>query len=321
MAGSLLTVGDAQRGPAASRCRSARVRSTSWIRAGARARRSRPGAALRDDDRHGIPRLCGRGVGDEPRRCPACRTPPPCRSCPPPATGRSGKPAKAPFAVPSRHDARAARRAGTPACRRDRPTGPVPAGASAGSARPAGGRERLRHLRGPQRAAVGDGGVDPRHLQRRHGDVALADGEVRGVTGAELEARLAVLHGQRLEVCRAARVRGRDLRVAGPGARAGVGPGLLPRRALPRAVGDPAAPAPPAGRCRSAVPSPKARGRGDERVMPVSRLAAEPALGQPGRGRRSRRRSCRRRRRRPCAARSARRRGTRSWRTARLPIV
>ena len=197
--------------------------------------------------------------------------------------------------------------------RRRQPDRPIAgAGRRAFPAPPPGAVNACADLRGPERAAVGDGGVDARHLQRRHGDVALADGEVRGVTGAELEARLAVLHGQRLEVGRARPVRGRDLGVAACGRAHTCRPGSASHVARFHSRLGMRPPCSPGRSMPVRPPEPEGPGRGDERVArSVGRAARPPwachdAVGEVVEDGVARDDD------RPCAARSARRRATRS---------
>ena len=153
----------------------------------------------------------------------------------------------------------------------------APAGRPRGTAAAAGRRSTTSDpTRGVPPAPVGDRGVHDGDLERGDADVTLADREVRGVTGAEEVAAVAVLDRDLPEVGRLLPVG--DLGVAGacplarldPGASHDAsfqaGPGCVPtaRRA---------------GRCRSASRG-RAGGHGDERVAGVAR-GGEPALRLP----------------------------------------
>ena len=155
-----------------------------------------------------------------------------------PASGYSacGHPANTPLAVP---DVTTPCSAPTRNPRTSGVSGTVPAATGAtGSRGPVLVLRRRRHLRDQKRPPLATAEYTRRELQGGHRDVALTDGEVRLVTRAVLPAGVAVLDGECLEVVGAGRVRGRDVRVAARGPRAGLGLRVLPRRALPHPIGD-----------------------------------------------------------------------------------
>ena len=232
-----------------------------------------PGSALRHDDRDDPLRAVRRARRTRTTRCRASRPPRRCRSSRRPASPASRRTGAARFRPP-RHPVAP-------------PAGSARTSAGTGALRRGPGADRLavargrvdrgrRHAGGDHGAAVGDRGVHDGHLQRGGRDVALADREVRGVTGRTSQPSAQFSGCDLLEVGGVLLVD--DPRVAGAGPPAALVLGRLPQRPLPRAVGD-AAGRLPGDVDAGAGAEPEPRGDLDERVTRRRR----PRPSRPGR--------------------------------------